>query len=144
MCLATMLVLPCAVLVRGQVGKTYKARLSPMPVDGPPMMATIAGAGAVTAVLDGNKLRITGTFSGLKSPATAITIHRAIKGVRGPAVIDLPSPTSALAGQIGGTVDLTPSQVDDLGRERLYLELDSEKAAGGNLWGWLLAQENKR
>jgi len=67
-----------------------------------------------------------------------------MKGVRGPAVLDLPSPTSALEGQIGGSVDLTPSQVDDLGRERLYLELDSEKAPDGNLWGWLLLQENKR
>ena len=143
-CLATMVGLSAAPIVRAQAAKTYKARLSPMPVDGPPMMATIAGAGAVTAVLTGNKLTITGTFTGLKSPATAITIHRAIKGVRGTSVLDLPSPTKALEGQIGGSVDLTPSQVDDLGRERLYLELDSEKAPDGTLWGWLLLQENKR
>jgi hypothetical protein len=144
--LVTMLALSAAPgsVVRAQAAKTYKARLSPMPVDGPPMMATIAGAGAVTAVLTGSKLTITGTFTGLKSPATAIKIHRAIKGVRGPAVLDLPSPTSGVEGQIGGSVDLTPSQVDDLARERLYLELDSEKAPDGNLWGWLLLQENKR
>jgi hypothetical protein len=76
--LTTLLVLPAAPVVRGQTGKTYKARLSPMPVDGPPMMAEIAGGGAVTAVLSGSKLTIAGTFTGLKSPATAIKIHRAI------------------------------------------------------------------
>jgi hypothetical protein len=143
-CLATVIGLSGAPVAHAQAGKTYKARLSPMPVDGPPMMATIAGSGTVTAVLTGSKLTISGTFAGLKSPATVAKIHRAIKGVRGPAVIDLPAPTSALEGQIAGSVDLTPSQVDDLGKERLYLQLDSDKAADGNLWGWLLPQENKR
>ena len=33
---------------------------------------------------------------------------------------------------------------DDLNRERLYVQLYSEKAPEGNLWGWLLAQENRR
>jgi hypothetical protein len=142
--LTIIVMLSATPALRGQASRTYKARLSPMPVDGPPMMATIAGAGAVTAVLNGNKLTLTGTFTGLKSPATAMKIHRAIKGVRGPAVIDLAAPISALEGPINGSVDLTPSQLDDLGRERLYLELDSEKAPDGNLWGWLLLQENKR
>jgi hypothetical protein len=141
---AAMLIPAAAPSVRAQAGKSYKARLSPMPVDGPPMMATIAGVGSATAVLTGNKLTISGTFTGLKSPATAIKIHRAIRGVRGPAVLDLPPPTSALEGQIAASVELTAAQVDDLGRERLYLELDSEKAPDGNLWGWLLLQENKR
>ena len=87
---AAMLVWSAAPVGRAQAGKTYQARLSPMPVDGPPMMATIAGGGSVTAVLTGNKLTITGTFTGLKSPATGVKIHRGIKGVRGPAVLDLP------------------------------------------------------
>jgi hypothetical protein len=142
--LAAMLWWTAAPVARAQAGKTYQARLSPMPVDGPPMMATIAGGGSVTAVLTGNRLTISGTFTGLKSPATAVKIHRAIKGVRGPAILDLPSPAGALTGQIAGSVDLTPSQIDDLGRERLYLQLDSDKAPDGNLWGWLLPKENKR
>jgi hypothetical protein len=141
---AVMLVPVAAPALHAQVGKTYKARLSPMPVDGPPMMATIAGTGSVTAILTGNTLTITGTFAGLKSAATAIKIHRAIKGVRGPAVLDLRPPPSAVEGQISASVELTPAQVDELARERLYLELDSEKAPDGNLWGWLLLQENKR
>jgi hypothetical protein len=141
---AMMLVPVAAPALRAQAGKTYKARLSPMPVDGPPMMATIAGTGSVTAILSGNTLTITGSFAGLKSAATAIKIHRAIKGVRGPAVLDLKPPPSAVEGPIAASVDLSPAQVDDLARERLYLELDSEKAPDGNLWGWFLLQENKR
>ena len=47
-------------------------------------------------------------------------------------------------GDISATLDLTPAQVEDLGRERFYVQLHSEKAPDGNLWGWLLVQENKR
>ncbi len=32
----------------------------------------------------------------------------------------------------------------DLNRGRLYLQLFSEKAPEGNLWGWLLPQEKPR
>jgi hypothetical protein len=140
---AMMLLAAATPGLRAQAGKSYKARLSPMPVDGPPMMATIAGSGSVTAILSGSTLTITGTFAGLKSAATALKIHRATRGVRGPAVLDLPPPPNAVEGSISARVELTPAQVDDLARERLYLELDSEKAPDGNLWGWLL-QENKR
>ena len=120
------------------------------------MMATTAGTGAVTATLTGTKLAISGTFEGLRSPATVARLHRAQKGVRGPAVFDLvvantPGPSgpashhsSSSAGSISGTLDLTPTQVDDLGRERFYVQLHSEKAPEGNLWGWLQLQETKR
>ena len=43
-----------------QNGKTFKARLSPVPID-VSMQATIAGSGTVSAVLTGTKLAITGT-----------------------------------------------------------------------------------
>jgi hypothetical protein len=121
------------------------------------MMATTAGTGAVTATLTGTKLAISGTFEGLRSPATVARLHRAQKGVRGPAVFDLvvtntpgaggPTSTSSTlstAGSISGTLELTPTQVDDLGRERFYVQLHSEKAPEGNLWGWLQLQESKR
>ena len=55
------------------------------------MAATIAGSGSVTAVLTGTKLTVTGTFDGLKSPATIVQIHKAQRGVRGPVVLDLQS-----------------------------------------------------
>ncbi len=134
--------------------RTYRTRLSPVPIDAA-MMASIAGSGSVTATLVGTRLTLTGTFEGLRSAATVARLHRAQKGVRGPAVFDLvlantpglpgaASPTTSTSGTISGALDLTATQVDDLGRERFYVQLHSEKAPEGNLWGWLQLQENKR
>ena len=54
------------------------------------MRNTVAGSGSATATLAGAKLSITGTFEGLKSPATAATLHRGVaRGVRGVSVADL-------------------------------------------------------
>jgi hypothetical protein len=125
-----------------QSSKTYRARLSPVPID-QAMMATVAGTGSATAVLTGTKLTVTGTFDGLKSPATIVQIHKGQRGVRGPAVLDLQA-TKGTSGQISGTVDLNAQQIQDLQNNRLYIQLHSEKAPDGNLWGWLMPQENKR
>jgi len=129
---------------RAQGNKTFKARLSPVPLD-VTMQATIAGSGSVSAVLSGAKLTVTGTYDGLKSAATIVQIHKSpIRGVRGPVVFDLAS-SSGTSGTISGTVDLQPAQVTDLEKGRLYVQLHSEKAPDGNLWGWLLpAAETKR
>jgi len=34
--------------------------------------------------------------------------------------------------------------VTDLASSRLYIQLHSEKAPDGNLWGWLFPQEGKK
>jgi len=129
-------------ILHAQAGKTYRARLSPVPMD-LAMAATVAGSGSATAVLNGSKLTVTGTFEGLKSPATIVQLHRGQRGVRGPAILDLQA-TKATSGTISGTLDLTPQQVQDLQNARLYVQLHSEKAPDGNLWGWLMLQETKR
>jgi CHRD domain len=125
--------------------KAYRARLAPVPIDAA-MMAAIAGSGSVTATLTGSKLSVSGTFEGLRSPATVARIHRGPKGVRGPAVFDLKVAPGAdpTSGTITGAFDLNKTQVDDLGLGRFYVQLHSEKASEGNLWGWLLLQESKR
>lgn len=126
-----------------QSGKAFKARLSTVPID-VAMQATVAGHGAVTATLTGARLSIAGTFDGLKSPATTVQLHKGpATGVRGPAVFDL-SASNSTSGTISGSIDLTPAQLADLEKGRLYVQLQSEKAPDGNLWGWLLPQENKR
>jgi len=125
-----------------QGARSYRARLSPVPID-LAMAATVAGSGSVTAVLNGTKLTVNGTFEGLKSPATVVRLHKAQRGVRGPAVLDLTA-TNGTSGTISGAVDLTPQQVQDLQNSRLYVQLHSQKAPDGNLWGWLLPQETKR
>jgi len=122
--------------VGGQSGETFKARLSPVPID-MSMMAAIAGSGSVTAVLGGRKLTISGTFVGLRSPATVARIHRGPKGIRGPAIFDL-AVSQATSGTISGSLDLTPTQVEDLRNSRFYVQIYSERAPDGNLWGWLL------
>ena len=121
----------------------YRARLSPVPLD-VAMQATIAGSGSVTAGLKGTTLTINGTFTGLKSPATAARLHRSPKtAMRGSAIGDLTA-TAATTGTIGGSIDLTAEQAADLAAGRLYLMLHSEKAPEGNLWGWLLAADQKK
>lgn len=123
------------VTVSAQAAETYTARLGIAPVDAN-NQPFVTGSGSVTATLQGTKLAITGTFTGLQSPATVARIHIAPKGIRGPAALDL-TVTKATAGMITGQLTLTPAQVDHLKRGRLYVQLDSEKAADGNLWGWL-------
>src|SRR5687767_13825607 len=114
----------------------FRARLSPVPID-LTMQSTIAGNGAATAVLTGRTLVITGTFENLKSNATVARIHIAPKGMRGPAALDL-QVAGGTNGTIAGKLELTPSQATDLMNSRFYIQLHSEKAPDGNLWGWLL------
>jgi hypothetical protein len=121
---------------------SYRTRLSLISLD-IQMQASVAGSGAVTATLKGTTLTINGTFSGLKTPATVVRVHRSPKtGMRGPAIGDLTA-TSGTSGTISGSIELTKEQVDDLAAGRLYVQLHSQKAPDGNLWGWLLATEKK-
>ena len=115
----------------------YKARLTTVPMDGG-MRNTVAGSGSATASLAGTTLAITGTFEGLRSPATAASLHNGVaKGVRGLSVAEL-TVTRTTKGTLTGSINLTPEQVKGLREGRLYIELASEKAPEGNLWGWLL------
>ena len=131
-------------ILRSQTTKTYSARLSPVPID-ITMQQIIAGSGSVTATLAGNKLTITGAYDGLRSPATIAQIHRAQMGVRGPVFPGLDLKVSGgTNGTIAGAFTLTPMQVTDLEKGWLYVQLHSERAPDGNLWGWLLLQENRK
>jgi hypothetical protein len=125
-----------------QQSRTFVARLSvvPLTVD---MQATVAGRGSAKAVLTGNKLTVDGTFEGLRSPATVARIHLAPRAVRGPAVLEL-TVSKGTSGTISGSFELTPRQVEALEKSALYIQLHSEKAPDGNLWGWFLPQEEKR
>lgn len=140
------LVLALAVAVSSLVqaqAPQYRARLAIVPID-IAMQATIAGSGAVTATLKGGTLTITGTFSGLKTAATVARVHRGPRtAMRGAPIGDLVI-TANTSGTISGLLELTKEQIDDLAAGRLYVQLHSEKAPDGNLWGWLLASEVKK
>jgi hypothetical protein len=115
----------------------FNARLSPVSMDAT-MRANIAGSGTASAVLDGSKLNVTGSFEGLLSPATTAQIRRgSATGVRGVAILTLTIP-QALNGKFAGSFDLNPEQMESLQKGRLYVQIASEKAPDGNLWGWLL------
>ena len=134
--IAVTIILALTPLVYAQGAQTFKARLSPMPVDATTQTGT-TGVGAVTAVLTGTKLSISGTFSGLQTPATIAQVHLGPKGISGPPVLDL-TVTKAISGTLQGDLMLTSAQVDHLKRGRLYIQVHSEKAPDGNLRGWLL------
>ena len=121
----------------------YRARLSLVPLD-IAMQATIAGSGSVTATLKGSTLTITGTFSGLKTAATVARVHRGPKtAMRGVADRRSHRHRRARAERSAASIELTKEQVDDLAAGRLYVQLHSQKAPDGNLWGWLLAARGK-
>ena len=115
----------------------YKVRLATVPMDGG-MRDAVAGSGSASALLSGTTLTINGTFGGLRSPATAARLHSGLAmGVRGAPVGDL-TVSKAMSGTITGSLDLTPDQVQSLRKGRLYIQISSEKAPDGNLWGWFL------
>jgi hypothetical protein len=116
---------------------TFRTRLSVVPID-VGMQVNVAGQGAVTATLAGNKLTVSGQAEGLRSPATVAHIHRGVPGIPGPAILDL-AVTKTTAPTISGTVELTPSMVQDLKNGQLYVQLNSERAPDGNLRGWLMS-----
>lgn len=115
----------------------FHTRLAPVAMDAT-MRANVAGIGNATATLTGNKLTISGTFEGLRTPATTANLRLSrVAGVRGPAVLDL-TVTPATAGNVSGTFDLSAEQVEALKKGRFYIQIQSEKAPDGNLWGWLM------
>ncbi len=135
--IAIALGLVFVVAAPAQAPETYKVRLAPVAIDAA-MKAVIAGDGAFTATLAGTKFTLTGTFTGLKSNATLAHIHQGTApGVRGPIVLNL-TVTKATSGEISGTFDLTPEQIENLHKGRWYVQIHSDKAPGGNLWGWLI------
>jgi hypothetical protein len=126
-----------SLLLGAAAPQTFQFRLSP----GPRLVGTRAdrsGGGSVTATLEGSKLTLKGTFSGLLAvPTGAHLLMGSLPGVRGPVIADLTiSPTTA--GTLSGTVQLTPEQLASLRQGGLYVEIDSDRAPEGDLWGWIM------
>jgi hypothetical protein len=115
----------------------FHVRLSP----GPRLVGTRAdhsGLGSVTAKVEGNTLTLQGSFSGLVAIPTGAHLHMAsLPGVRGPAIADLIVSRNT-TGTLSGKVQLNPQQLAALRKGGLYIEIDSDKASEGDLWGWIL------
>jgi hypothetical protein len=120
-----------------QSTETLKARLTAVPADAR-TRPTLAGVGSATATLNGSKVSVTGSFEGLLSPATMAQLHGAVAaGVRGPVIGDL-TISKGTSGTISGSFDLNPQQVESARKGGLYIEIHSEKAPDGVIWGWLM------
>jgi len=117
--------------------ETYNIRLAPVAAD-IAMRENIAGSGMVKVTLVGTELTLNGTFEGLKGNATVAHIHQGTAtGVRGPELLAL-TVTKSMSGNVSGSFNLTPEQLAALKKGRWYVQIHSEKAPEGNLWGWLL------
>jgi hypothetical protein len=115
---------------------SFTAELDPV-AHTPAERANVMGIGQVKAELAGTRLSVSGTFSGLPSPATAAQLRMgAAMGVPGPVIGDL-SVTNSTRGSISGSATLSSVQIAALGKNALYVQLDSARAPDGNLWGWL-------
>src|SRR5688500_2314569 len=116
---------------------SFNVRLRPVPIEAA-TAANTTGAGEATAQLAGNELTLRGSFAGLKGAATVARLHQgAVMGVRGPAIAEVTVP-NASAGNFSAEVTLTQAQVEGLRQGHVYLQIHSETAPDGNLWGWLL------
>lgn len=115
----------------------FAVRLSTVPVDQRNRPQT-TGHGTASASLEGRELRLSGSFEGLQGGATAAHVHVGpATGVRGPVIAEI-EVAHATNGSLSGTLELSRAQVEALRSGRLYLQIDSESAPEGNLWGWLL------
>lgn len=119
--------------------ETYQANLGPMPLD-QANRATKLGRGEATATLDGKILIVSGNFIGLSSPATKAHLYVSPHiGVPGGDGFDLVV-TEAVNGTVSGQLVLNTKQAAAFRTGRLYVQIDSQKAPTGSLWGWLLPQ----
>jgi hypothetical protein len=122
--------------VRVEPSERFTVRLSPVPVD-TVTVRSITGSGSMEGELVGNRLTLSGSFENLSSPATIARVHRAPKGLRGPAVFELIL-TQDTGGIVEGVLVLSAAQIEDLKRGRFYVQISTQKNADGHLRGWIL------
>ncbi len=126
-----------ALVATSHAQETFTARLTMMPID-EVNRGIVTGSGSASASLDNETLTITGSFSGLRGPATVARLHESLdRGIRGAALYDLIA-EPATEGSFSGEIEFTPDQVELLLDGRLYIQIHSASAPEGNLWGWLL------
>jgi hypothetical protein len=117
----------------------YQAYLSPMPHNDA-MHANFSGKGSAVATIDGDRMLLSGTFTGLASAATKAHVCLSMApGIPGKPIFEITVP-AAVEGKVTGTFKLDSAQVTALKTGKLYIQIDSEKAPNGNLWGWLLTE----
>ena len=135
-----MLAVWIGLAVTAAAAEKFQVYLSPMPFNDATQPFMTGAKGTATATLDGDTLTISGTFSGLSGRATKahLSLSRG-PGIPGEAQIDL-TLDGDTSGKVSGQKKLDASQLAALRSRRLYIQIDSEKAPAGHLWGWLLEE----
>jgi hypothetical protein len=137
MTIAALIAFACLPVSSAQSTDKYTIRLAPGPRD-PQSRNAVVGKGSATATVSGMKLTIEGAFEGLPSAAISASLRRGIaRGARGPVIQEL-SVSKSTTGMISGSITLNAEQIQGLTKGQFYIQIDSEKASNGNLWGWLL------
>lgn len=127
-----------AVLAASPVwAQVFATRLTAVAYDGA-MRANVQGDGLATATLDGKTLTVTGRFTALPSPATSASLYSGTGiGIPGPAILALKL-SGQSDGSLSGSFSLNAKQLAALKLGHVYVQINSQKAPDGNLWGWLL------
>jgi len=115
----------------------FDTRLTAVAFDGA-TRANVQGDGHVEAVLSNEKLSVSGAFADL--PSTATVAHLCLGdgiGVPGNPIFDV-TVSGTTEGTFSGTFTLNRKQLLALKSGHVYLQIDSQKAPDGNLWGWLM------
>ena len=86
-----------------------------------------------------------GSYQGLVTPATTVRVYESARlGMRGTLVGEFPS-GGGTAGTLQGHGDRSrATQAAAFGKGLLYVQIQSEKAPDGNLWGWLTPPKGPR
>ena len=120
------------------LGNDFEARIRPEPLS-PDVRDKTTGLGTASASLDGKRLVVRGSYLGMQGPATLAQLHLGpVMGVRGPAFADIAIGSCSCRRVFGHVaIEFKPDQ-GLVRNRRVYIEIHSEAAPEGNLWGWLL------
>ena len=129
----------CAAGAAHAAEQKFDTRLTAVAYDGA-MRANVQGDGRVSAILDGNKLTVSGHFMALPSAATNVKLYSGPGiGVPGAPLLDLQL-SGQTDGSFSGSFTLNGKQLTALRQGHVYVQINSQKAPEGNLWGWLLPE----
>lgn len=116
----------------------YETRLSSV-ADDLSTRDSVAGVGRAHASLQGDKLTVSAEYRGLASNATGAQLRQGYAiGAPSDAVVGPLQVSGGEQGTVSGSITLAPAQLKAMKAGWLYVQINSEKAPDGNLWGWLL------
>jgi hypothetical protein len=130
------LTVPAAVTAQ-PVANSFRTRLTSAAFQ--PPAPIFKGDGDVTATLGTRTLSISGDYKALASPVTKVRLLTGTApGVpSGTPMAELKA-AGGTAGAVSGQLLLTPAQINLLKAGRIYIQVETEAAPGGALWGWLM------